>query len=148
MPIINVQCNAFASDDRDLWRSCSNVPRPCLTIPRRSPIYLPELSNTVDENLFATSDTSYHGHNDVSAARIFPPIALCRTVDKFRNTSGVNTLCAVVREKEIIRGTMQFVRIFFPTGKGVVFIVIDLTERRPQNLLYHVSYVFYNERTL
>lgn len=86
--IINVQCNALASDDRDLWRSCSNVPRPCLTIPRRRPIYLPELSNTVDENLFATGDTSYHGHNDVSAARIFLPIALWIELwtTKFRNT--------------------------------------------------------------
>lgn len=35
------------------------------------PIYLPELSNAVDENLFATGDMSYCGHNDVSAARIF-----------------------------------------------------------------------------
>ena len=34
------------------------------------PIYLSELSNAVDENLFATGDTSYCGHNDVSAARI------------------------------------------------------------------------------
>lgn len=52
--IINVRCNALASDDRDLWRSCSNVPRPrCLTIPRRRPRFIsPNCLTPLDENLF------------------------------------------------------------------------------------------------